>query len=169
LHILFNSQAAIMAINSISSNRLRLEPLSAEDGNFIYELVNSDGWLKFIGDRNVKSINDAHEYIANILSSETVSYWVVKLTASGEKLGVITLIQKDYLDHPDIGFAFLPQFAGKGYAYESANELLNHLRNNKSKQTILACTLPENTKSIRLLERLGLVFSRKIGMLTLTS
>lgn len=151
-----------MTINSITSNRLRLDRLSAKDGNFMYELVNSDGWLKFIGDRNVKSINDAHEYIANILVSETVNYWVVKLTSTGEKLGVVTLIQKDYLDHPDIGFAFLPQFAGNGYAYEAAKELLNQLRTNNPKQTILACTLPKNNKSIRLLERLGMESSRKI-------
>lgn len=151
-----------MVINSLSSKRLCLDPISAEDGSFIFELVNSAGWLKFIGDRNVKSIHDAHEYIANILTSETVNYWVVNLTSTGEKLGVVTLLEKDYLDHPDIGFAFLPQFEGNGYAYEAAKELLNQLRTNNPKQTILACTLPGNSKSIRLLERLGMDLSRKI-------
>lgn len=77
-------------------------------------------------------------------------------------IGVITLIKKVYLDHHDIGFAFLPEYAGKGYAYEAAVSVLKDVINDPAHSTILATTVKDNSSSIKLLEKLGLRFEKEI-------
>jgi [ribosomal protein S5]-alanine N-acetyltransferase len=144
------------------TERLSILPLTKNDGPFIFELVNSDGWLKFIGNRNVRSEAEAIAYIERILGNKNISYWVVKLKENKESIGIVTFIQRDNLDHPDIGFAFLPRFSHKGYAYEATNVVLNKLIEEKSLSHILATTIPENISSIKLLEKLGLRFEKEI-------
>lgn len=152
-----------MKIKRLRTERLAIEPLTNKDSNFMLDLVNSDGWLRFIGDRKVRSLNDADGYVRNILDNDKTKYWVVKLSNTNEKVGIITLIQKDYLNHPDFGFAFLPEYQGKGYAYESAIAVLDYLQNNmKGYATLLAVTSPDNIKSVNLLERLGMSFDKSI-------
>lgn len=146
----------------INTPRLSLEPMSPVDNEFIFELVNTKGWLKFIGNRNVKSLADADAYIKKILDNNNVFYWIVKHKETKEKLGVVTYIKRDYLEYHDIGFAFLPVFANHGYAYEAANGLLNHLIKTHNLKHILATTIPENTKSINLLKKIGLTFEKEI-------
>src|ERR1044072_2576440 len=100
----------------INTERLLLQPLSLQDDQFIFELVNTEGWLKFIGNRNINALTDAQIYIRKILSSENIAYLVVSLKKVGDKIGVITFIKREYLEHHDIGFAFLPAFSKNGYA-----------------------------------------------------
>ena len=151
-----------MLTETISTNRLEIRPLAAQDAPFIFELVNSKGWLKFIGDRNVRTHENAKEYIAGIMVNPEVRYWVVKELASNSPAGVVTLIKKEYLSHPDIGFAFLPVFEGKGYAFEATRAVLELIKELPEFKTLLACTLPENTKSIRLIEKLGMKYWQEI-------
>jgi RimJ/RimL family protein N-acetyltransferase len=87
---------------------------------------------------------------------------VVTLKASQESAGIITYIKRDYLEHPDIGFAFLPAFAKSGYAYEATNGVLNKLISEDSLTNILAITVPGNIDSIKLLKKVGLVFEKEI-------
>ena len=89
--------------------------------------MNTPGWLKFIGERNVRSPEYALEYINRILHNENVAYWTVKLKPNSIPIGVITLIKRDYLPHHDIGFAFLPEYSGKGYAYEATSAVMHEL------------------------------------------
>jgi [ribosomal protein S5]-alanine N-acetyltransferase len=147
---------------SLTTYRLLIEPLTITDTSFILELVNTEGWLRFIGDRNVRSEADAETYIQRILQNQNICYWVVKLKDGIEKIGVISYIKRDYLEHKDIGFAFLPQFFNKGYAYEATSGILERVLREDKLTHILATTIPENTSSIRLLEKMGLSFEKEI-------
>jgi RimJ/RimL family protein N-acetyltransferase len=145
-----------------NTERLMLTALNNHESKFIFELLNTEGWIKFIGDRNIKSLTDADAYITRICNNKNVTYWVVKTKENNSSIGIITLIKRDYLEHHDIGFAFLPKFGKHGYAYEAANIILNYLFSIGSHKKILATTIPENTKSIQLLEKLGLHFEKEI-------
>lgn len=142
--------------------RLFLQPLSDGDAAFIFELLNTKGWIQFIGNRNIHSLEDASAYIKKVQTNPNLTYWTVKQKSDNHPTGLITLIKRDYLDHPDIGFAFLPQYAGMGYAFEAAREVLQHTIRNSTYTQITAITLPDNSSSIRLLEKLGLRFEREI-------
>lgn len=142
--------------------RLRLTDLTPADSGFILELVNSPGWLAFIGDRNIRTKEDAEVYIAKIRTNDTTRYWVVRLKEQNSAIGVVTLIRRDYLDHPDIGFAFLPEHSKNGYAFEAAATVLKNIMNSELYPEILATTVKENDHSIRLLEKLGLTFKQEI-------
>lgn len=146
----------------LNTSRLGLGPLSTADAVFIQELVNTEGWIRFIGERNVHSPEEAEAYIQRILDNESIRYWVARLNADSSPVGVITFIQRDYLAFPDIGFAFLPRFSGQGYAFEAANTVLQHLMNAEGLTRILATTLPDNARSIQLLRRLGFSFEQEI-------
>lgn len=149
-------------LKDISTERLILEPMRKEDAAFIRELVNTEGWLKFIGDRNIHSEADALAYIERIINAPNIKYWVVRTKETGQRTGIITLIKRDYLEHSDIGFAFLPAYAGKGYAFEASKAVLDMVRSAPEHSTILATTMPANESSIRLLNRLGLHFDKEI-------
>jgi RimJ/RimL family protein N-acetyltransferase len=146
----------------ITTGRLLVEPMSPADSDFIFELVNTAGWLKFIGNRNITSLTDADNYIKRILENSNVFYWVATLKNTTDKLGVVTYIKRDYLDHHDIGFAFLPRFANNGYAYEATNAVLHHLIKEHHLKHILATTIPENIRSVKLLKKIGLTFEKEI-------
>lgn len=146
----------------IQSSRLTIQPLAAADNAFIFELVNSPGWKQFIGERHVHTLEDADAYIQKILHDPKVQYWVVRSRELQEPVGVVTLIKRDYLDHHDIGFAFLPQQSRQGFAFEASVAVLQYLLPNYTSTHILATTLPDNVNSIGLLEKLGLRFDREI-------
>lgn len=145
-----------------TSSRLQLGPLSNNDGNFILDLLNSQGWLAFIGDRNIRNIEEAGQYIQKITYNPDVTYWVVRLKGQNTPIGIITFIKRDYLDHHDIGFAFLPEYSKQGFAYEAAKTVLNDLLLDDEHSIILATTVPENKSSIRLLEKLGFRMEKEI-------
>ncbi|MBA3649716.1 MAG: GNAT family N-acetyltransferase [Chitinophagales bacterium] len=147
---------------TLSSDRLLLEPITAKDSHFIFELVNTERWLKYIGNRNVTTPEEANTYIEEKLNSSSVSSWIVKLKCNLDSIGIITFIKRDYLLHYDIGFAFLPRAANNGYAYEAAKAVLLMLTNDPGHSHILATTLPENINSIKLLIKLGFHYDREI-------
>jgi RimJ/RimL family protein N-acetyltransferase len=146
----------------LTTERLLILPLTVSHSQFILKLVNTEGWLKFIGNRHVTIEVEAVAYIERILSHKHISYWVVQLKDSKQSIGIVTFIQRDNLDHPDIGFAFLPEYGNKGYAYEASKAVLNKLIKDKQLSYILATTIPENISSIKLLEKLGLRFEKEI-------
>ena len=146
----------------LESKRLSLTKLCSEDHVFILELTNSRGWIQFIGDRNVHSVADALAYIEKIKAANFADYWTVLDKAKGNKLGVITLIQRDYLDGIDIGFAFLPQYSKKGFAYEASKLVLDRLMEKDKSDKIYAITQTDNIKSIKLCKKLGLKYLKTI-------
>ncbi len=144
----------------IETERLILREYTLGDAPFIFKLMNSEGWLKNIGDRNINSTEDAEVYIQkNYLSSyekNGFGPFLVLLKETGEPIGSSGLYKRENLEHPDVGFAFLPEFANKGYAYESAQAVMEYASEKLKLQTIVGITLPENSSSIKLLKKLGL-------------
>ena len=140
----------------IETERLIIRPIKITDSRLIFDLLNSEGWLKFIGDRNVKTIIEAENYIQNILDKKNFFYSIIELKATQQSVGIITFLYRDNQQFPDIGFAILPEFEKKGYAFEAAKKYLEEIANEKQTHKVIAITLPDNSKSIKLIERLGL-------------
>lgn len=147
----------------ITTERLTLSPLSEKDSAFIVELLNTEGWVKNIGDRNIRSKKDAREYIQKVTNNPHITYWTVKLKHGRLPIGLVTMIKRDYLPFNDVGFAFLPQFFNKGYAFEATKAVLLALVNSNGLEIILAISLPDNKSSIKLIEKLGLKFEKMIN------
>ena len=102
------------------TERLSLIPLNVNDATFIFHLVNTKGWIQFIGDRKILNVGLSRIYVQNLLDNANINYWVVHLKKEKIPIGVVTIIKKDYLPFHDIGFAFLEKYQGKGYAFEAA-------------------------------------------------
>ena len=146
----------------LETERLFIRPIQLEDSEFILELVNSEGWLKFIGDRNIKNKLDAENYIKKILGIPLFFYSVFELKTTGEKLGIITFLNRENKEYPDIGFALLPQFEKNGFTFEASSKYMETLKESGNYKIITGITIPENSKSIKLLEKLGLTFQENV-------
>lgn len=155
---------------ALTTARLTLTPMSPADAPFMLGLLNEPAWLRSIGDRGIRTIDQAREYIeqgsVRSFAQRGFGSFLVRVKTAGIPIGVCGLYQRDYLPDPDIGFAFLPQFTGQGYALESAAATLAHGRTTLNLPRILAITTPANTASIRLLDKLGLRFDRLIRVPT---
>ncbi|PNW28137.1 GNAT family N-acetyltransferase [Formosa algae] len=150
-----------------STARLHLSELNTNDAPFIIELLNTPNWLKFIGDRNIHSIKDAEDYITNhhIKNYRENGFGFYKLQLKSDPLktiGCCGLIKRPELDGVDIGFAFLPEYEGKGFGFESASEILKLAKTKFNLNEIIAIVAPDNPNSIKLLEKLGLTYQKKI-------
>src|SRR5436190_16313985 len=143
----------------IETERLILRPFILDDSKFILELLNTEGWIKYIGDRKIKTIEQAIDYLEKgpLKSYEENGFGLglVQLKANNQSVGMCGLLKRNYLDHPDLGFAFLPEHTGKGYAYETAKRIVDDGLNELQLERILAISLPENFSSIRLLRKIG--------------
>jgi RimJ/RimL family protein N-acetyltransferase len=148
-------------VTELRTERLTLTPVTLADDAFVLELLNDPGWLKNIGDRGVRTLEDARAYITERFGK---SLWLVVRDAAGEPLGMCGLVDREGLDHPDIGYAYLARHAGKGYATEAARVVLAHAREALGHKTILAITAPDNTPSQRVLEKIGLKFVQMINL-----
>jgi RimJ/RimL family protein N-acetyltransferase len=152
----------------VETERLILRQFNVDDAEFIYKLLNSPGWLKYIGDRNVKSVDDAEAYLSNgpIKSYQTNGYGLsmVSLKEDGTCIGACGLLKRDFLDHPDIGFAFLSEYMNMGFGFESAKATLDYAKKDLKINQVFAFTVPHNIASIRLLEKLGFHFEKKFTM-----
>jgi len=148
--------------SSLLTERLSLTALKSTDAKFIFELVNTEGWLTYIGDRKIHSLEDSQGYIQKIMVNPDISYWVVRLRQDDTPIGIISLINRNYLEHPDIGFAFLPSFTNNGYAYEATRIVLNHFIDNTEHPFVHGVTVIENTASINLLKKLGFQLQKEI-------
>ncbi len=145
--------------------RLKLRELTHDDAPFIRELLNDPAWIRFIGDRNVHSDEDARGYIDKIRDGAYAKHgfglWAVDSLESGVTLGMCGLIRRDALEHPDLGFAFLERHRGKGYARESARVVLDLARERYGFTKLFAITDPDNVASQKVLETVGFAFDRK--------
>ena len=154
--------------NAFETDHLILCHLTTEDAAFILELLNDPGWLRFIGDRGVRTLDDARRYILNgpVKSYQQSGFglYLVKLKENETPIGMCGLIKREELDDVDIGFAFLPQFTGRGYAYEAAAATLHYGYTVLGLKHIVAITDPDNERSIRLLQKLGLRLEKTIRL-----
>ncbi len=140
--------------------------MTSDDAPFVLELLNDHDWIRFIGDRGVRTVEGARDYIekgpAASYTKNGFGLYLTALKASGEPIGICGLIKRDTLEDVDVGFAFLPAFRGQGYALEASTAVMAYGRGTLGLTRIVAITVPENLSSIRLLEKLGLRFERTI-------
>ncbi len=152
----------------LTTKRLLLREFNNTDTDFILELLNTPDWIRFIGERNVKTTEAAVEYInkAFVKGYQTngFGFWMVQLIETDQPIGMCGITKRDGLDGADIGFAFLPTFMGKGYGFEIASATLNFVLATFNLPFILAITNPENVRSIGLLEKIGLTYQQKIKL-----
>jgi RimJ/RimL family protein N-acetyltransferase len=152
----------------LTTDRLILRQFAPADASFILSLLNDPAFLKFIGDKGVKTIDDARNYLTNgpIASYQRHGFglYLVELKETGTPIGMCGLLKRDSLEHVDLGFAFMPDYRGQGFGFESANAVVSFARNNLNLDHILAITDPENEASIKLLEKLGFQFERLIRL-----
>ncbi|WP_435135270.1 GNAT family N-acetyltransferase [Formosa sp. A9] len=150
-----------------TTDRLELAELNINDAPFMLKLMNTPHWLKFIGDRQINSVEDAKLNIQNnhITSYKTNGFGFYKVLLKEEDykpIGCCGLIKRKELDGVDIGFAFLPEYEGRGFGYESASAILKIAHSKFKLNSILAITLPTNKNSIKLLEKLGLTYQKTV-------
>lgn len=154
----------------IETERLSLREITDDDAEFILELLNEPGWIKNIGDRGVRNVDDARRYISNSLAASYerngFGLYLVELKESGASIGMCGLIKRDSLEDVDIGFAFLERFWSKGYAFESASAVMDYAQNALELKRIVAIVSPDNQGSIKVLEKLNLRFEKMIKMPT---
>ena len=152
----------------LETERLILRRITIGDSDFILELLNDPSWLRFIGDKSVRTLDDAHDYILKnpVAMYERLGFglYLTELKGDGVSIGVCGLIKRDSLEDVDIGFAFLPKFREKGYAYESASAVMMYGRRTFGLNRIVAITSPDNYGSAKLLEKLGFNFERTIKL-----
>jgi RimJ/RimL family protein N-acetyltransferase len=152
----------------LETDQLIIRWLTVEDAAFILELVNDPSWLRFIGDRGVRTLEDARNYIVKgpveMYGRLGFGLYLVELKDEGVPIGTCGLIKRDSLKDVDIGFAFLPSFRGKGYAYEAASAVLAYGKKTLGLERIVAIVSPGNERSIRLLEKLGFKFEQRVRL-----
>jgi len=155
--------------NSVfETDRLLIRPAALEDASFILELFNSPKWLKYIGDRNVRSVSQSAKYIQDRMISQYerlgFSNFIVIRKSDLAKMGTCGLYDREGMEGIDIGFAFLPQFEGRGYAFEAAKKIIDLAFTQFGIPELKAITTKYNFSSQKLLEKLGML---KSGTMTL--
>jgi [ribosomal protein S5]-alanine N-acetyltransferase len=143
----------------LDTERLRLREFAAGDAAFILQLLNEPGWIANIGDRGVRSLEDARAYL---LDGPLASYaqngfgpWCVCLRDGEAPIGICGLIRRPQLEAPDVGYAFLEAYWGRGYAAEAAAATLAYGREVLKLPQIVALTAPHNAASGRVLQKIG--------------
>jgi [ribosomal protein S5]-alanine N-acetyltransferase len=148
--------------------RLNLRKMNADDAPFILELLNDAAFLRYIGDKGVRTVEDARKYLeaGPIDSYQRFGFglYLAESRQSGERLGMCGLLKRDTLEDVDIGFALLPQHRSKGYTFEAAAAVMRHARDVLRLRRVVAITSQDNDASGRVLEKIGFRFERLIRM-----
>ncbi|MCP4439882.1 MAG: GNAT family N-acetyltransferase [Aureispira sp.] len=147
-------------MQAIETTRLYIQEATLEDSPFILNLVNSPNWLEFIGDKNIRALEAAADYIQrsliNSYRENGFGLYKMVLKEKNTAIGICGFVKRSYLEHPDIGFAILPSYERKGYTFEAATAVLNYGKEMLNLSEILAITSLENKASQTLLSKIGL-------------
>ena len=156
------------SVTVLETERLRLRRLTFDDAAFIFDLVNEPSFLHFIGDKGVRTLDDARGYLSAgpMASYEQHGFglYLVALKATDTPIGICGLLKRESLDDVEVGFAFRPAFWLQGYAFESASAVLAYGRRDLGLRRIVAIAQPDNIGSTKTLEKIGLTFERKIRL-----
>lgn len=151
----------------IETERLTMREYTEDDAGFIYELLNSPGWLKHIGSRGISGLKEAGMYIKTMMmpsyAENGFGMYMMELKEDGTPIGMCGLIKREALDDIDIGFAVLPSYEGKGYTSEAAVKIMEHAQELGLKK-IVAMTVTYNLGSIRVLEKIGMKYEKMINL-----
>ena len=152
----------------LETERLVLRRVGVDDAEFILEVLNEPSFVENIGDRNVRTVEQARAYIADrfVGSYERHGFgmYLVEAKEDGAPLGICGLVKRDSLEDVDVGYAFVPRHWGKGYAVESASAVLEYARESLGIPRVVAITKPDNEASIRVLEKIGLRYERTVDL-----
>jgi len=152
----------------LETERLQLRRLSVDDAEFILRLLNEPSFIQNIGDRGVRTVDDARAYILKgpIASYEKFGFglWMVETRFEGTPIGICGLLKRDVLADVDIGYALLPEFWSQGYALESASAVMSHASEKLGLKRVVAVTNSDNQSSIRLLEKMGFKYERMVRL-----
>lgn len=144
-----------MTLATLDTPRLHLRPFTPADAPFILRLLNEPSFHEHIGDKGVRDLDGARAYLEGGPMASYAAHghglMAVALKDSGALIGMCGLLQRAHLDHPDLGYAFVPEAWGQGYALEAAQAAMEDARQDR----VLALVSPANAASIRLLEKLG--------------
>lgn len=155
-------------VHDLHTARLVLRRLTAADAPFIFQLLNEPSWLQFIGDRGIRTVEDAVRYIETgpmaMYGRYGLGLYHVGLAATGQPVGVCGLLKRQALEDVDLGFALLPAFWAQGYAREASAAVLAHGRKVLGLRRIVAIVLRHNAPSRRLLEALGFTVERPVRL-----
>jgi ribosomal-protein-alanine N-acetyltransferase len=155
-------------VTVLETARLALREFDARDAEFVLRLVNEPSFLRYIGDRGVRTLDDARKYIADGpvagYARDGHGLMRVERKSDGASLGMCGLLKRDALPEPDIGFSFFPEYWSQGYALEAASAVMRHARDTLAIGRILAITTRDNASSMRLLDKLGFRFERMIAL-----
>lgn len=152
-------------MNVIDTERLRLRWIKREDAPFILELLNDPSWLEYLGDRQIRTIDQTEEYISSIVEmyeKHGFGLYLVELKRDGTPIGICGLIKRISLEYVDIGFAFISKFQRNGYGYEAASATLKYGHEHLGLKRIVAITSEKNYKSAQLLEKIGMKFEQMV-------
>ena len=148
----------------LETKRLTLSEITTDNADFLFKLMNDPAWLRFIGDRNIHSIEAAREYITYKIRPSYekfgFGFYLTALKENEAPVGICGLVKRPSLEHVDVGFAFMPEYRSMGYAYESAAAVLAYAKNDLGIDYIVAITDLDNVRSIKLLEKLGFQFEK---------
>jgi RimJ/RimL family protein N-acetyltransferase len=152
----------------LETDRLILSHLTTEDAEFVLELLNDPSFIRYIGDKQVRTPDDARAYVLNgpVKSYEMFGFGLnlVELKSGRKPIGICGLLKRETLPDPDIGFAFLPAYWNQGYAFEAADAVMKHARETLGVDRVLAITTPDNESSAKLLNKIGLRFDRVVKL-----
>jgi [ribosomal protein S5]-alanine N-acetyltransferase len=150
----------------LETERLVLRRFTPGDASMILALLNDPLWIRFIGERNVRTLEDARAYLEKgplrSYAEHGYGLWLVERKSDGAAMGMCGLVKREALPDADLGFAFLERYRGMGYALEAAAGTLRHAREALGLERILAIATPANERSGRLLARLGFVRERAL-------
>ena len=162
------SHRHLEALTVLETAQLRLRKLTLDDAAFILELLNDRDFIEYIGDRGVRTLDGARNYLSKGPIDSYARYghglYMVETLEGGTPAGMCGLLYREQLQETDIGFAFLPRFRGCGFAYESASAVLDYGRRVLGKTRIIAIVSPGNTASIKVLEKLGMRYEKRARM-----
>lgn len=156
-----------MMCNSVLiSERLILREANLDDAEFMLQLLSQKSWKKYIADHDIQDVVGARDHLSTKILpgyKNGRGLWLVALRSSGEAIGICGLVERDFLEDTDLGFAFLETHQGKGFAAEASYAVIEYSRKQLGLASLLAITVPENDNSIKLLQKLGFSFKEELS------
>jgi RimJ/RimL family protein N-acetyltransferase len=148
----------------LETNRLSLRHFTKDDAPFMLKLLNEPTWIQYIGDRHVRTVEEAERYLQDgsirSYTDHGFGFYAVQLKESGMVIGTCGFAKRDYLEHPDFGFAYLPDYTGQGLAIEMAVATMAYAEEVLKLPHLQAITTPDNKRSIQLLLKVGFRYER---------
>jgi ribosomal-protein-alanine N-acetyltransferase len=155
-------------LNVIETERLKLREMSEADAAFVLDILNDPGFVRYVGDRGVRTIEEAARYISERFVESYrrngFGLWLVETKDEGAPAGICGLLNRGTLPGVEVGYAFLPPFRSRGYAFEAASAAAAHAREVLDLPRLYAVVNPDNAVSIRVLEKLGMTFERMVRL-----